>query len=203
MNRQFKNLTLVMIAMLLLAACGRSGTTLGPAEIPERPVTENPTGISEPVVIPAPSEGIPTAGPSDGLAPQSLSQYIGLRYPPFPAGLSQDFSMMIQDSNDHGLSLVVDGENKMLWLSKIIQYDANGVAYWEVTDVLDLSNLETGLTLVPDGCRLNGVPESEIFVARRNGVVLFAWRANTSLGRFEAMPLAGIQCNTDKAVHIT
>jgi hypothetical protein len=108
--------------------------------------------------------------------------------------------MIIQDSNVHGLSLVSDGANKMLWLSKLTHTDSSGVAYWEVKDVLGLSNLEAGLTLVPDGCLLNGMPESEIFAAGRNGVIVLAWRANTSLDKFEVIATDGIQCNSDKAM---
>lgn len=185
MNKQLKKLIWVVITILLLAACGRFETT--PAS----------------VVISEPIEDIPTIVPSDGLAPESFSPYIGMSYPPFPAGLSQDLSMLIQNSDGYGLWLVNDGANKMLWLSKITRYDANGNSFWEVKDVLALSDLEAGLTLHPDGCLLNGAPDSEIIVAGRNGVIVLAWRANTSLERFEVMATDSIQCNSDKAVNIT
>jgi hypothetical protein len=156
--------------------------------VPELVITESLTSIPEPIV------------PSD---PEQFSEYIGLAYSSLPDGLSHGFSMLIQDSDVYGLSLVSDAENKMLWLSKLTRYDSSGVAYWEVKDVLELSDLEAGLTLVPDGCLLNGVPESEIFAAGRNGVIVLAWRANTSLDRFEVMAVDGIQCNSDKAMDIT
>jgi hypothetical protein len=203
MNKQLRKLVLVVITILLLAACGRFETTPAPADVPELPVTESPTGTPVPVAISEPIEDTPTAVPSDGLVPESFSPYIGMSYPPFPAGLSQDLSMLIQNSDGYGLWLVNDGANKMLWLSKITHYDANGNSFWEVKDVLALSDLEAGLTLIPDGCRLNGVPDSEVFVARRNGVVVLAWRANTSLDRFEVMAAEGIQCDSDKAMNIT
>ena len=191
MNMQMKNLMLVLIIALFLAACGGVETTSAPVEMPEPVVvvTESPTSI-------------PTTIPSDGLAPESSSQYIGLVYPPSPESLTEVFSMLIQDKEDHSLMMVLEGGNKMLWLNKIDHYDENGSAFWEVKDVLALSNLEPGLTLLPDGCLLNGVPESEIFVAGRNGVIILAWRANTSLDRFEVIPTDGIQCNSDKAVSL-
>ena len=182
---------LVLIITLLLAACGGVETASAPVEMPEPVVvvTENPTSI-------------PTTIPSDGLAPESFSQYIGLSYPPFPAGLSQVFSMLIQDKDGYSLMMVLEGGNKMLWLNKIDHYDENGSAFWEVKDVLALSNLEAGLTLLPDGCFLNGVPDSEIFVAGRNEVIILAWRANMTLDKFEVIPTDGIKCNSDKAVSL-
>lgn len=190
MNKQMKNLLLVLMIALLLAACGGVET----ASAPEPAVTEEPTSIPEPV------EDIPTVVPSDGADSEGFSKYIGLVYPPSPAGLSQGFSMIIQDSDVYGLSLVTDGVNKMLWLSKITHYDTNGGAYWEVKDVLDLTNLEAGLILLPDGCFLNGVPDSEIFAAGRNGVIVLAWRADTAMDKFEVIPTDGIRCNSDKAM---
>lgn len=176
-----------MIA-LLLAACGRAETA------PEVVVTEELTSAPEPV------EDNPTAVPSDDADPQDFSKYIGLVYPPSIEGLSKGFSMIIWGKDGYGLSLVIDGANKMLWLEKVAQYDANGSAIWEVKDVLGLSNLEAGLTLIPDGCFLNGVPDSEIFIAGRNGVIVNAWRANTALEKFEIIPADGIQCDSDKAM---
>ncbi len=203
MNKQLKNLILVMITILLLAACGPFESASAPTEAPEITVTENPASTPEPVVVPDTIENTPTTVPADESVPETLSQYIGLSYPPFPTGLSQDFSMLIQNSEDYGLSLVSEGANKMLWLSKITHYDTtSGNPYWEVKDVLRLSDLEAGLTLIPDGCLLDGVPDSEILVAGRNGAIILAWRASTTLDKFEAIPTDGIQCNSDKGISL-
>lgn len=192
MNKPLKNLILIVITILILTACGPFGTTPEPES-----VIENPTSRPEPVVVSEPTEAMPPAA-SDALTPE---QYIGLRYPPSPAGLSQDFSMLIPNSEVYSLSLVNDGTSKMLWLSKITHYDTNsGNPYREVKDVLGLSNLEAGLTLIPDGCRLNDVPDSEILAAGRNKVIVMAWRANTSLGKFESIAVDGIRCSSDKAM---
>ena len=189
MNKQMKNFMLVAMVAMLLAACGQIET----APTPEVVVTEEPTNVSEPV------DDNPTTVPSDDADPQDFSQYVGLVYPLSPEGLSKGFSMVIWGKDSYGLSLVIDGTEKMLWLEKVAQYDANGNAIWEVKDVLGLSDLEAGLTLIPDGCFLNGKPDSEIFVAGRNGVIVNAWRANTALGKFEVIPADGIQCDSDKA----
>jgi len=195
MNTQLKKLMLVTITILLLAACG----LFEPTSVP----TEVPASTAKPVVISEIIENAPTAVPAEGLAPEKFSQYVGLNYPPFPAGLSENFSMIIQNKDGYGLSLVSDGSNKMLWLSKITHYDTtSGNPFWEVKDVLGLSDIEAGLVLIPDGCSLNGVPDSEIFVAGRNGVIVLAWRANTSLDKFEVLPTDGIKCNSDKGVNI-
>ena len=192
MNKQLKNLMLVM-TILILTACGPVGTT----PVPES-VIENPTSRPEPIVVSEPTEAMPTAA-SDALTSE---QYIGLQYPPSPAGLTLGFSMIIENSDVYSLSMVIDGANKMLWLSKITGYDTNGSAYWEVKDVLGLSDLEAGLTLLPDGCLLNGVRDSEIFAAGRNGVIIMTWRANMTLDKFEVIPTNGIECHSDKAMEL-
>lgn len=153
-----------------------------------------------PAIIESPA---PTSAPVEGIAPEKFNSYIGLKYPPFPSGLTQDLSMLIQDSDGYGLWLVSDGGNKMLWLSRITHYDsANGNPFWEVQDVADLSNLETGLVLIPDGCFLNGQPDPQILVASKNGFNLLAWRANTALNVFEVISTNGIECHSDKGVRL-
>lgn len=191
MNKQLKNFTLAVMTILILSACGQVKTP----SAPELAVTKDPNII--PVVVSEPVGGVPAAGLTDE---PEFSKYIGLNYPPSPEGLTQVFSMLIQDKEDYSLMMVLDGADKMLWLSRMTHYDTNGSAYWEVKDVLGLSNLEAGLTLLPDGCSLNGQPDSEILVAGRDEVIVHAWRADTALGKFEAIPTDGIQCNSDKAM---
>ena len=192
MNKQTKNFILVLITALILYACGQAETVSTPEPI----VIENPNSTTEPV------EDVPTSVPSGEDEPGQFSQYIGLVYPPVPGDLTQGFNMIIQDTDSYGLSLVSDGGYKMLWLSKVVQYDAGGSPLWEVKDVLPLSSLEPGLTLLPDGCFLNGAPDSEVIVAGRNGAIVLAWRADTTLDVFEVIPTTGIECNSDKAVNL-
>lgn len=187
MNKPLKDVLFVGIIILLLAACGPFETT--PADAPEPIVTENPTDV-------------PTAAVANDSDFEVFSKYIGLNYPPLPAGLSDSFSMMIQDSDDHSLSLVLDGKNTMLWLSKLTHRDSSGNAFWEVKDVLGLSNLETGLFLLPDGCSLNGTIDHEIFAAGKDGKTILAWRANTTVDMFEVIPADGIECHSDKAMSL-
>ena len=184
MHKQFKKLILVMMVILFLAACGQFEPTSTPVEAPELMVTEIPNTV-------------PTAAPAVGLVPEKFSSYIGLSYPPFPANLTLGFGMMIWGTEDHGLSMLMDGADKMLWLGEMTHYDADGNAYWEVKDVLDLSNVEG--VLIPDGCLLNGAPDHEIVVVGKNETILLAWRANTALDMFEVIPTNGIECRSDKA----
>jgi hypothetical protein len=62
--------------------------------------------------------------------------------------------------------------------------------------------MEAGLVLLPDGCFLNGTLDSEILVAGQDGTVRLAWRANTTLDRFEVIPTKGIECHSDKAMDL-
>ena len=183
MNKQMKN-TLLGMLILLLAACGPFEPTFAPEIIVT--VTEN----------------VPTVAVANESDPEKFSQYIGLNYPPVPAGLTERFSMLMEGSEDHGLWMLIDGADEMLWLSKLTHYDADGAAYWEVKDVLDLSNVEAGLTLIPDGCSLNGTRDNEILAVSKNGIIQLTWRANTTLDVFESIPVSGIECRSDKAISL-
>ena len=185
MNKQMKYALLVGIMILIISACGPLRNASTPA----------PIAASSPVAI----NDSPTAVPVTESAAEKFSQYLGFKYPPLPADLTEGFSMLIQDAEDYSLSLRSDGANRMLWLSKMTHRDSSGNPYWEVKDVIDLSNLEAGDILIPDGCSLNGVPDNEILVAGRNGATLLAWRANTTLNVFEIVPTDGIKCVSDKA----
>lgn len=184
MNKQLKNLILAGILILLLSACGPFEPVSAPAEAPELIVTV--------------TENAPTVVEANEAVPENFSKFIGLNYPPIPFGLTEGFSMMIQDTEDHGLWLVMEGADEMLWLGEITHYDSDGAAFWEVKDVLDLSDLEAGLVLIPDGCSLNGAPDPEIIIVGKDETVLLAWRANTALDIFEVIPTNGIECRSDK-----
>lgn len=190
MNKQLKNVLWIGILILLFSACGQLEATPAPADLPE------------PMVTPDFVENIPTATLASGSDPEKLSKYMGLSYPPLPAGLSEGLSMMIQDSDDHGLWLVSDAESRMLWLSKMTHRDSSGIAYWQVKDILELSNVESGVLLIPDGCLLNGEVDSEIVVVGKNEIILLAWRANTTLDVFEVIPTNGIECHSDKSMSL-
>ena len=193
MKTQTKNILLVVgILVLLISACGPLGSESTPVVAPE-PIVEV---INEPTAV-------PTETVVEEPVLPAVSNYVGMIYPPLPFGFLEGFHLLIQDSPEYELTLIADGGRRMLWLSKISQTDANGNLIWEVKDVLDFSGLEPGLTLLPDGCFLNGEPDSEIFAAGRNGVIVLAWRADTILGVFEVLSTTGIQCNSDKAVGIS
>jgi len=189
MNAKIKNTLLVGMMVLLFSACVSLSAETEPVETPESTilVVEDPTSI-------------PTVVPIEESVPEGNGQYIGLVYPPLPAGLSTGFSMVIYGSDDNGLSFVSDGESRMLWLEKAAQYESNGSVTWEVADVLDMSKIESGSVLIPDGCSLNGSIDNEIIVIAKNGVVRMAWRANTTSDRFEVLATKGITCDSDKGM---
>jgi len=191
MKTQMKIALWVGIMVLLLTACGQLQSAPTPTDTPEPTATATQSPTNTPAVV-----------STESAAPEEIENYIGLSYPPLPDGLSQGFSMVIQDSNDYGLSLVSDGANRMLWMEKLTNYDSSGIPSWEIQDVLDLSIVETGVILSPDGCFLNGQPDNEIFVIGKNGIILSAWRANTTSNVFEVISTDGIECHSDKAVSL-
>ena len=201
-----KKFVLVGITILFLSSCGdfspaplSTASPNVPTIITEKTVeTSTTTNTASPTGI----ESTATVVLAKGLAPDKLRKYIGLHYPPLPDGLSQIFGLLIWDSNEYSLTLVSDGENKMLWLGKLTHQDSSSEAYWEVKDILELPKLDGDVVLIPDGCLLNKKLDSEIFVIGNvtNEKILFAWRANTKLGIFEIISANGIECLTDKAI---
>lgn len=183
MKRQTRTILFAGILILLVSACAPSATASAPAEVA---VTESPADV-------------PSDVPATGLVPEALSQYVGLKYPPIPDGLSENFALLIQGAEDHSLSLITNGQQTMLWLGRMTHRDAGGNAFWEVKDILDLSDVESGLVLLPDGCSLNGAPDGEILAVGKDAVILQTWRANTASDVFEVIPIDGIECQSDKA----
>jgi len=193
MKNQLKNILSVVIVAMLFTACAPVKSVTAPVELLPEPV----------VVVSEYPANAPAEVPADEVDSEKFSRFIGLNTPPLPAGLSEGFGLIINDSNDYALSMVLNGESKMLWLEKLTGRDENGAAYWIVVDVLGLPKLDNNAILIPDGCSLNGTPDSEIIVAARNGSILMAWRANTTLDRFEAISTAGIRCDSDKSVSLS
>ena len=204
-----KNVLLVGIITLLFSSCGQLENAPTPTNRPEIVVTSTEIATNTPVLI-----ATSTVIVAKGLVPEKFSKYIGLNYPPLPDGISQNFGLVIWNSNDYGLSLVSDGENKMLWLNKLTRHDSSGKAYWEVKDILELPNIESDVVLIPDGCLLNGEFDyeilvigkwdDEVFVSRymTNDKILLAWRANTILNVFEVISTNGIECHADNATNL-
>ena len=189
MKTQMKNILLVIgMLILLVSACGPIRSESAPEAVDA--AAETPVSVPTEAVVEEP-------------ALPAVSSYIGMEYPPLPFGFLQGFSLLIQDKDDYGMSLIADGGRRMLWLEKVSRYEADGSVIWEVKDVLDFSGFEPGLTLLPDGCFLNGTPDHEVFVVAKNGAIVLAWRANTTLEQFESIPVTGIACNSDKSVKIT
>ncbi len=143
------------------------------------------------------------AEPGDAPSDSTVGgQYIGLTYPPLPAGVTEQLSMLIQDAEGYGLWLVDDGTDKMLWLGKVTSSTSSGAAEWVVKDVLALSKLGAGLVLNPDACSLNDAIDTEIIALAQNDTIRYAWRANTATEKFESLPTEGIRCNSDKLISL-
>jgi len=192
MNKLINNLLLVVIVTMLFSACAPMKNVAAPVEsLPEYVIVDSDV-----------SADVPVATPVEDATSEEFSQFIGSNYPPLPAVLSEGFSMMIQDSSDYGLTMVLKDGGRMLWLIKMIGQDGNGAANWEVVDVLALPKMDAGVLLIPDGCFLNGTPDSEVFVAAKDDMVIMAWRANTALDKFEVISTSDIHCESDKTTSL-
>ena len=169
--------------------------------------TLEPTTVSTQIQV----EVTPTFVPPTGLAPDALSKYVGLNYPPLPDELAEGFGSMVWDS-DYSITIVSENQDIMLWLSKLTHYDKSGKPFWVVKDIIKLPKYESDVVFIPNGCLLNdeldneilaiGKWDDEVFVSRfvPNEKIKSAWKANIAIGVFEEMSLEGIECHADNAV---
>jgi hypothetical protein len=199
-----KKIIFVGVAICFLSSCGYFAETPPVAAT----ITNTPNMMSISTAEIAPIESTETALSINGLVPDDLKNYIGTNYPPLPEGFSRRYGLVIWDSDDFSLARISDGERDMLWLAKMTSRDANGHAIWEIKDILVLPNLDIEVVLVDDLCMLNGEMNPEIIAIGKtddrvystrhlpNEKILFAWRANTSLGIFQSIPTKGVECFT-------
>lgn len=198
MNKAMKKFFSIAASILFLSSCGYFGVNPQVAAT----TTNVPTIMS---VSTAETEKVLAI---NRLVPDELRNFIGTKYPPLPEGLTQRYGLIIWGTDDFSLARISDGDRDMLWLSKMISSDVNGHAIWEIKDILVLPNLDIEVVLVDDLCMLNGESNSEIIAIGKtdnevystrhlpNEKILFAWRANTSLGVFQSISTKGVECFT-------
>ena len=203
-NKSMKKIVFVAVSIFLLSSCGYFGENLQVAAT----ITNTPSTTSISTAETVHIENTERAPSINGLVPDDLKIFIGTKYPPLPEGFTQRYGLVIWDSDDFSLDRISDGDRDMLWLSKLISRDINGHAILELKDILVLPNLDIEVVLVDDLCMLNGYPNSEIIAIGKtdkevystrqlpNEKILFAWRANTSLGIFQSIPTKGVECFT-------
>jgi hypothetical protein len=132
--------------------------------------------------------------------------YVGLKYPPLPQELSEEFAVVISVSHGHLLSLVEEKGKKMLWLSKMTHRDSAGKAYWIVKGTLIAPDLNEDEMFYANGCLLNEVFDYDIIAAGKwdedvqafryvpNNKIFQAWRVNFVTGSFEEIATDGVEC---------
>ncbi|HIK56808.1 MAG TPA: hypothetical protein IGS37_16800 [Synechococcales cyanobacterium M55_K2018_004] len=143
-----------------------------------------------------------TVAQTDHVIAQAGRTYIGLRYRDLPRGLTSLGGWMLtpQRGTEYGVSVVQRGNQRMLWLERLIDRDAQGRASWEVRDVLLLPAIPQNFDLAQGWCELNRRADARIVAIARyqnseySTQIRRAWRANWQRERFEEMPTRGIRC---------
>jgi len=156
------------------------------------------TPSSAPPKISATAASISTA------ATLAASPYIGLAYPPLPAGWQDGRAALTASVGDVDYSVqeFTQDQQQMLWFLKSTGRDAQGHVKWVVTDVLNRSDIKDPGGLIWGFCALNDQPDEEIVAlgevkAARMDTVYRAWRANHATGHFEPIAVAGIICEDE------
>ncbi|NOH04011.1 MAG: hypothetical protein HND47_19600 [Chloroflexi bacterium] len=211
---------LLVVAFAFVLSCGQIKEADTPQILPAETIQSSdnphilPAGTIQPTDIPplTPSVIVPSATTA---SQDNRSKYLGLTYPPYPEEISELLGLLISGTDDYGLFLVTNGVQKMLWLSQITGYKADGSPSWNVKDVVNVSDTgSSNAILVPNDCWLNGQMDPAIVVTGSldeetlaagtltGGKILMAWRANTASGLFEPMDTAGIECPLESAVRL-
>jgi hypothetical protein len=195
MIRKLRKVGLVFALCLMVSCSGKGQTTVLPITS-----TESSPVVSPTIQITA-------------IATISNS-YIGLKYPPLPSSIRTSTSSaraIWKQSTPISwvVEAVMDEKNLMLWLSKIIDYDGAGHAFFEVRDVLLLPPSAREEDFVVGECVLAGKPDFELVALVNvdqesldkrwlpNSNIISAWRANLSIGKFEQISTKEIECNAE------
>lgn len=144
-----------------------------------------------------------------------LQEYVGLTYPPYPNSVVFQWGASIYPSKDDNkwsvsrisVSAADNSLKDMLWLSKVVSYDGNGIPKFEVSDVLVLPLETEKYVIAVNTCLLSGVIDPEVVALAKwddsinitrflpNNYILMAWRANQTTGKFEELSIENIECN--------
>lgn len=104
----------------------------------------------------------------------------------------------------YGVSRFSKGGDFMLWLEKIIAYDAEDVPTWQVRDVLTFPKLKTNqefLLSYGSTCERHGKESLDLVVLaefspkRKTYKINSAWMANVEKEKFEKISVKGIKCS--------
>jgi hypothetical protein len=138
---------------------------------------------------------------------QNSRSYVGLRYQggKMPKGIQQTAGWTVgpetEPGRSYGVSYVRQGNQKMLWLERLVSRDRSGNPTWEIIDAINLPRFNPGEELAPPSCKLKGVADPELIALVkyedkeiwRN--IRQAWRANRRTRKIEVIPPTNIVCN--------
>lgn len=128
-----------------------------------------------------------------------------LRGEKLPNGV-QDLGGGLLTDDDYGVTRFSIGDKYMLWLGKILEFDADDVPTWEVKDVLVFDKLKKNQMFMfsySSPCTDGGAENLDLIVMveenrkRRTYTILKAWLANTETERFEETTTGSIVCSYD------
>jgi hypothetical protein len=135
-------------------------------------------------------------------APTS-SPYLGLVYPPLPAGMDEKESALTTTGDVAFLVMrVIDNSRQMFWFLEQTGQDAGGHLTWTVIDVMEQPAIQDREWLViGTSCQINNQYDEEIVAIGIEDALWqmnpprLAWRANHITGRMESIPTEGVVCD--------
>jgi hypothetical protein len=194
-SKELQKVGFIFTLFLMVSCSGKGQTTVLPITSTEKPLIATPT-----------DQIMATA--------TITNSYIGLKYPPLPSSIRTSTSSGRAIWNPSTpiswvVDVVMDEKNLMLWLSKIIDRDEVGHAFFEVRDILFLPPSARDKDFVVGECVLAGKPDFELVALVNvdqesldnrwlpNSNIISAWRANLSTGKIEQISTEKIECNAE------
>ncbi len=185
----------LMCALAMLVACKPKETS---AVVVETAPTANTDTAPAPIATPP-------------ITASGAAAFIGTTVPPYPQGLEQASGNCVAGGDglehacDFGLATIgnraADGEISVLYLIASRNLDtAAKQPQWEVTDAVDVPDIDTGYQLQIAGCRLNGADVPGLVAVVRYTDAEFlsdvTWvrRYDTATGKLSDIPANGVDC---------
>lgn len=145
---------------------------------------------------------------ANSTAQQRTSEFVGYEHKGVIYGATlpngaRDLGGGLLSNENYGVSRFSKNGKLMLWLERIVEFDADGVPSWTVKDVLTFARpkkTQEFLFSYGSTCRQNGAENLDLIVLAelrppaKNYKIINAWRANVEKEKFEKVSIKGIEC---------
>jgi len=139
--------------------------------------------------------------PAANVARPGIQDLRGLRFPPLPAGLTEESGLLLDPHSDtsYSLSIMTSSMGKAIWLSRLTYRDSIGKPHWELRRSAQVPTLTEGASLATADCSLDGTPDLRVVALGRWLSDSFqdiqrAWVADPPSERIDTVDVRRVTC---------